>query len=182
MGGAAVPATQPPSHGLGGMFDDGANAFGGPQKSSALPMPSAPLGAPPMSAMNPEATVMFQVPQELIAQSQQVDRSASFSNPGAPFVDDKRTIMQAAMPDLIAQSAGGADAAEEAHFREVYEKFVAKRRECGEDLSDLTYDRFVTKLQKNRQQILEKHKAKSVRFDVYTKDGKAALRALPVRE
>ena len=35
---------------------------------------------------------------------------------------------------------------------------------------------------KNRQQIIEKHKAKSVRFQVYVKEGKAALRALPVRE
>jgi hypothetical protein len=86
--------------------------------------------------------------------------------------------------ELLAQVApkNDVDSADQAHYKEVYEKFVQTRIECGEDTSDLSYDRFVAKLLKNRQQILEKHKAKSVRFQVYAKDGKAALRALPVRD
>jgi hypothetical protein len=88
--------------------------------------------------------------------------------------------------DLLSQSAqpanAGPDAVDQAHYKEVFEKFLQTRIECSEDTSDLTYDRFVTKLLKNRQQILEKHKARGVRFQVYVKDGKAALRALPVRD
>jgi len=40
----------------------------------------------------------------------------------------------------------------------------------------------VTKLLKNRQQIVEKYNSRSVRFQVYVKQGKAALRAVPVRD
>jgi hypothetical protein len=139
--------------------------------------------------MNPEATVMFQVPEALLAAS-----SASAPPKGPPSppppttpparLDDNRTVVAQVPAELLAQVATKNDpaAADEAHYKEVYEKFLQTRIECGEDTADLSYDRFVVKLLKNRQQILEKHKAKSVRFQVYAKDGKAALRALPVRD
>jgi hypothetical protein len=99
-------------------------------------------------------------------------------------VDDNRTVVAQVPQELLAQVApkNDIDASDEAHYKEVYEKFVQTRIECGEDTSDLSYERFVAKLLKNRQQIVDKHKARSVRFQVYVKDGKAALRALPVRD
>jgi hypothetical protein len=144
--------------------------------------------------MNPEATVMFQVPESLL-QASATTASPKVSSPPPPTppppapsraasVDDNRTVVAQVPQELLAQVApkNHVDSADDAHYKEVYEKFVQTRIECGEDTSDLSYDRFVAKLLKNRQQILEKHKAKSVRFQVYAKDGKAALRALPVRD
>jgi hypothetical protein len=143
--------------------------------------------------MNPEATVMFQVPQSLLQASSSPPPpppppsfAPSFSAPAGDSDDDNRTVVAQVPKDLLSQSAqqanGGPDAADQAHYKEVFEKFLQTRIDCSEDTSDLTFDRFVTKLLKNRQQILEKHKARGVRFQVYVKDGKAALRALPVRD
>ena len=133
--------------------------------------------------MQPEATMMFQVPESLLAASAAPLPAAPSAAPQS-LLDDNRTVVAQVPQELLAQVSpkNDVDAADAAHYKEVYEKFVQTRIECGEDTSDLSYDRFVAKLLKNRQQIVEKHKAKSVRFQVYAKDGKAALRALPVRD
>lgn len=69
---------------------------------------------------------------------------------------------------------------DEAHFHEVYENFVRARTECGE-VGDLPYPKFVEKLKKSREQVMQKQACKSVRFQVYVKDGKAALKAVAFR-
>ena len=184
------PQQAPAGSGLAGLFDDDPlKAFRVPPTKAAPPPPPEPepIPEPQLHAMQPEATVMFQVPQSLLQASA---TASTIPPPSAPAqvsrtsVDDNRTVVAQVPQELLAQVApkNDVDAADEAHYKEVYEKFVQTRIECGEDTSDLSYDRFVTKLLKNRQQIVEKHKAKSVRFQVYAKDGKAALRALPVRD
>ena len=55
------------------------------------------------------------------------------------------------------------------------------RKQNGENVERLTFEKFQGTLTKTRDQILSKHDAKSVRFSVYEKQGKAALRAQPVR-
>ena len=184
--------------GLSGLFDDGAAdplaAFRVPTTPPRPAPPGPPQDLPPtqvtpppaaaqqaQGAMSPEATVMFQVPQELLQQS----ASAPPPVHAAPQTDDARTVVAAVPQELLSQAgprADGLNSTDEVHYREVYDKFLETRQQCHEDVSDLTYDRFLAKLLKNRQQIVEKHKAKAVRFQVYVKEGKAALRALPVRE
>ncbi|HEY4220026.1 MAG TPA: MXAN_5187 C-terminal domain-containing protein, partial [Myxococcota bacterium] len=213
-------ADAPPS-GLSGLFDEGAPdplaAFrvAPPAQPAPQAKPAARSHEPPPqpafepsfddapqpdtaagpSAMSPEATVMFQVPQELLNQSAQIGGSNLPQRPvtdelpsrpptSRPMADDARTVVAQVPQELLSAAApkDNLSNADEAHYKDVYDKFVETRVQCGEDTSDLTYDRFVAKLLKNRQQIIEKHKAKSVRFQVYVKEGKAALRALPVRE
>jgi hypothetical protein len=193
---AAQNVAAPPSSGLTGLFDDGPDPL---SQFRVAPKPAEPPPPPPLApsfddeapshAMQPEATVMFQVPESLLAASAVDNKKAPAAKPAptaapAKSVDDNRTVVAQVPQELLAQVApkNDVDAADEAHYKEVYEKFVQTRIECGEDTSDLSYERFVAKLLKNRQQIVEKHKARSVRFQVYVKDGKAALRALPVRE
>ena len=55
------------------------------------------------------------------------------------------------------------------------------RKECGESTDGLSYEKFESTLNKTRDQVLTKHPAKSVRFTVYVKEGKAALKAAPVK-
>lgn len=73
-------------------------------------------------------------------------------------------------------------AQEAAHFREVFEQYVATRARCGESTADLNLDKFEAMLHKNREQILSaRPDADAVRFTVYVKDGKAALKANPTK-
>ncbi|MBX2813074.1 MAG: hypothetical protein KTR25_14765 [Myxococcales bacterium] len=67
------------------------------------------------------------------------------------------------------------------HYREVYENFLHLRERCGERTKDIPFERFLDKLENNRAKLVEKYNCRTVRFQVYEKDGKAALKATPVR-
>lgn len=70
---------------------------------------------------------------------------------------------------------------EETEWREVYQQFVATKQQCGESVDGFTYDKFRATLVKNRDALASRHGAGQVRFSVYVKDGKAALKANPLR-
>lgn len=71
--------------------------------------------------------------------------------------------------------------ADEGHWREVYREFLRVRDACGEPNEGLSFDRFEAKLQANRAALVRKHACRTVRFQVYVKEGRAALKATPVR-
>jgi hypothetical protein len=71
---------------------------------------------------------------------------------------------------------------DEVHFQEVFQEFLAVREQCGEGGESLTYDKFAAKLRKNRETLTQKYSCRTVRFQAYVKDGKAALKATPVRD
>ena len=71
---------------------------------------------------------------------------------------------------------------EEYHFQEVFREFVLTRERCFEPADGLTYDKFVQKLRKNKEQLMQKYACRTVRFQVYVKEGKAALKATPVKD
>jgi HAMP domain-containing protein len=73
------------------------------------------------------------------------------------------------------------DDEDEPHWRSVYANFVRLRGETGEPAESLSFDRFRARLERNREQLKEKHAARTVRFHPYLKDGKVALRATPVK-
>jgi hypothetical protein len=210
-GGPPPPPTEPPSFappstppmpagaaalpGMGGL--PGAGAPPPTPPMAATPPPTPPMAAtppptPPPGAAggdyNPDATVMFQVPQELIQESAQHSATGRAvggppSMPSGPPVED-RTVVAQVPSELLSAAAPqqNVSADEDAHYRDVYQDFIRMRQRCGEDTDQLTYDRFVAKLMKNRQQIIDKYNSRSVRFQVYEKQGKAALRAVPVRD
>jgi HAMP domain-containing protein len=66
-------------------------------------------------------------------------------------------------------------------WQAVFQEFLKVREQCGESLDGLTWDRFRLKLQKNRDSLVQKYACRTVRFQVYVKEGKAALKATPVR-
>jgi hypothetical protein len=68
------------------------------------------------------------------------------------------------------------------HFKQVYDQFIATKKSCGEPTSGLTYEKFAEKLVRNRDDLMAKTGCREVRFTVYTKDGKAALKATPVKD
>ena len=116
------------------------------------------------------------------------DRPTSPPRPGAPppppsspFHDDDESgaTMVAAVPsELLAASTFSAL---ERHYRAVYDEFVALKKKCGEPTTGLTFEKLLTTLRKNAETIKAKHDVDEVRFTVYEKAGKAALKATPVK-
>jgi hypothetical protein len=73
-----------------------------------------------------------------------------------------------------------ADDQVEQEFRQVYRDFIETKQACGESTDGITFDKFSGKLRSNRQQLITRYACKTVKFQVYVKDGKAALKATPV--
>ncbi len=82
---------------------------------------------------------------------------------------------------VVAGGRSPAGEPDDGQYRAIFDEFVALKRRCGESIDNLTYDRFLTKLRANRDALMAKHGCRSVKFQVYVKDGKAALKASPVR-
>ena len=72
-------------------------------------------------------------------------------------------------------------AGEEELFRKIYEEFYKTKVACGENVDNLTLDRFKATLKKQEEAIKERTKCRRVEFRVYVKDGKAALKASPIK-
>lgn len=189
-----APALQRPAAGL--MYDEEEGA----QRTVAYPAFKPPLGSSPSQMAplppiadpfalaaaqepafgapshedNPDATRVAAIPAELIKAA----RSASGVTGERPALKPPTS----AMPKVasIAPAASAND--EERHFQEVFRDFVATREKCREPADGLTFEKFKAKLLKNKEQLVAKYQCKTVRFQVYVKDGKAALKATPVKD
>jgi hypothetical protein len=91
---------------------------------------------------------------------------------GAPF--------RAAAPAAPAPAAAP-EVDEETQWQQVFQDFLRTRASCGEPSEGLTYGKFRGKLEANKAQLVAKYGCRTVRFQVYVKDGKAALKATPVK-
>jgi hypothetical protein len=69
----------------------------------------------------------------------------------------------------------------EGQWKAIYDEFLRVRSERGESVEGITWERFRDKLRKNRDGLVQKYACRTVRFQVYVKEGRAALRATPVR-
>jgi hypothetical protein len=68
-----------------------------------------------------------------------------------------------------------------ADWKKVYEEYLGVRRQCGEPTDTLTFDKFKSTLERNKAALVERHNCTRVKFTVYEKDGKAALKASPMK-
>ncbi|WP_306413921.1 MXAN_5187 C-terminal domain-containing protein, partial [Chondromyces apiculatus] len=66
-------------------------------------------------------------------------------------------------------------------WRAVYEEFRTVKQQCGEPVDSLTFEKFKATLQRNKDALVSRHNCTRVKFTVYVKDGKAALKASPVK-
>jgi hypothetical protein len=99
--------------------------------------------------------------------------------------DDDATMVGSVPADVMAQATGGdgrPSLEETADWAAVFEDFVRTKKECGEAIDGLTFEKFSHTLKKNRDALVKRHGCKRVKFSVYVKDGKASLKATPVRE
>jgi hypothetical protein len=97
------------------------------------------------------------------------------------FHDELETRVSDASHDVLRSSADATLSDDlDAQFRSVYEEFIETKQRCGESTDGVTYDKFALKLKANLDQLMSRYACRTVRFQVYVKDGKAALKATPV--
>jgi hypothetical protein len=124
-----------------------------PPPSVAFPKPPLP-GRPPLPPRQTAKTMLGHHPEpsaEMLRSGEMINEMASSEDP------------------------------DQAHFAQVFEDYLALRQKCGESIAGLSLEKFSAKLKSNREQLMSKYNCKSAQFTVYEKDGKAAIRAVPVR-
>ncbi len=165
-----------------------------PARPSAPPPLPMPMTPPPRLPTTPAATRAAPPPalpaldDDILAPNVDEDMlSASSGGEAAPMFIPQggargdfggATVVADPSEDLLRQASAGG---EEAYFRQVFDDFAELKRKCGESTDGLTYEKFAAKLRANRDQLVAKYACKAVKFQVYVKDGKAALKATPVK-
>jgi hypothetical protein len=161
-----------------------------PAKPAAPPPPAAPPARPGLDQGGLGSTMIgVGVGGEGGGMVQASAAQATAKKPAAPVPpppidedEDDGATMVARVPDELLRKSQSDAGAEETHFKEVFQQFLETKRSCGEPVVGLTYDKFVVTLRKNKEQIVAKHGAAKVRFTVYVKEGKAALKATPLKD
>ena len=103
--------------------------------------------------------------------------------PGDEMEDDEATMVAQIPAEVLAQATGESRADVEAgEWLKVYEDFIRTKKQCGEATDGLTFEKFQHTLRKNRDALMQRHGCKRVRFSVYVKEGRASLKATPVKE
>jgi hypothetical protein len=135
------------------------------------------------SDFNPDATVVTRVPDALLKASSFGNDEIAIPSPSpGPAVPPPKAPPISNPPDTSqAHPLEPANSLEDEHFKEVYEALIQAKTECGESLAGLTLEKFTEKLRKNTADLKSKYKCRSVKFQVYVKSGKAALKATPIK-
>jgi len=168
-GGPAPAAAPPPSD----------FKFNDPGKAIHTPPPMASRSpAPPASRMGAAPPALPKTPPRGAAVPPPLARP---SEPMAATAPPKNAF-GGLDDDILGRSDPEATTLVDPYFKSVYDQFVAVKQSCNEPTSGLTYQKFSEKLIKNRDDLIAKTGCREVRFTVYVKDGKAALKATPVKE
>lgn len=98
----------------------------------------------------------------------------------APFSQELDAGSSGDTNEMTGESTRAVDP-QETHYREVFAEYVGVREKCGEPIANLTLEKFRAKLEDNERQLKTRYNCRSARFSVYVKDGKAAIKATPVK-
>jgi len=163
-GGPAPAVPPPPSEFRFG--DSGSQpAYKPPARATAAPPPRT--GTPPPFRAAP-ATASPPPPPAALPP----DRDDRFGDRAPAGFDD----------DILGRGTADPAPRGDPYFKQVFDQFVSMKRSCNEPIAGLVYERFAEKLVKNRDDLMLKTGCREVRFTVYVKDGKAALKATPVKD
>lgn len=147
-------------------------SFPGEQEPTSVPVSSASLSSGVLAAAPPasQKTLPQPPPNPRLPKPPPGPRGAA------------AVVAAATGPDAaVAPSAPGGPSEEE-EWQTVYRDFVALKQQCGENIEGFTFQKFEQTLRKKRDELMNRHGAKKVKFNVYVKDGKAALKASPLKD
>lgn len=150
--------------------------FTPPDRTMSMQSASPPTGGYPGSstvAATPNAVKLPTVPAPFPPGKKGVGKD-----------EEEQTMVAQPSADLISAASGEHKAVADpaAEWQQVYEEFIRTKRECGEPTEGLTFEKFQQTLKKNRDALMQRHGCKRVKFSVYVKEGRASLKATPVRE
>ncbi len=178
-GGTAPAAAPPPSD---FKFHDP-----GPAPAPARPTP-APIAAPPR-APTPAPVARPSTPRPGTPPPSPMATPPRGTPTPAPMATPQGSTQPLSLEDDILgpgeatpPPASPTAPAVDPYFKQVYDQFLSVKKSCGEPTGGLTYQKFAEKLVKNRDDLMAKTSCREVRFTVYVKDGKAALKATPVKD
>jgi hypothetical protein len=123
-----------------------------------------------------------------LAQKEAASVQSRATAPALPAVSAALAASEGADPDKdekkeTKDEGAGPDGEDlKGYFQQIYNSFVSVKQQCGENIDNLTLDRFEAKLKQNRQNLIKRYDCKSVKFQVYIKDGKAAIKATPIKD
>ena len=83
------------------------------------------------------------------------------------------TVIEPAPPQEQAEAKAEGDDSQD--LRELFEQFIALKREHNEDTSDLDYESFAQTLTEQGEQLVTAHSCRSVRFEIAVQDGAVSL-------
>ncbi len=106
---------------------------------------------------------------EAVGGSDDVHRGAAPA--AAPTADDGDAELAATL----------ARESEDAYYERIYQEYVAAKQGVGEDVSSITKERFVQRLQANEASLEKKHGCRMVRFQVQVQDTQVNLRPVIIR-
>ena len=155
-----------------------------PQPAFGASAPSGTVAATP--AAKPGPPPPFNPPVGA-GGTQQNKKKSSDDDGEQTMVAPPDAAMIAATGSHAAAATAGASAAPTsgdptAEWQKVYEDFIRTKKECGEPTDGLTFEKFQQTLRKNRDALMQRHGCKRVKFSVYVKEGRASLKATPVRD
>jgi hypothetical protein len=150
--------------------------------------PVAPPLPPPLPPPPPGPTPLAALDDDILGGHESEEAHLMTPPPMTPERAAASGLAVTTVPGNLGAESGSAvvrqqstPEGEETYFRQVYDDFIELKRSCGENTDSLTFDKFLVKLTHNREQLMAKYACKAVRFQVYVKDGKAALKATPIK-
>jgi hypothetical protein len=154
-------------------------------------MPARPATPPPRAATPPPVRAQTPLPGAISRPGAGpahhdllggLEKSPQIDAPSAPLTLDDDILGGSKMPTPPATAPEASSPRVDPYFKQVYDQFIAVKKSCNEPTAGLTYEKFSEKLVKNRDDLISKTGCREVRFTVYIKEGKAALKATPVKE
>ena len=171
-----------------------------PLAPNTAPLPPSPMGSqpniankppPPISRPNLPALQQPETNPTAVMPLRAPDGPMATPMPqisAAPIIpkkkdDEEEATMVAAVPqEVLARAIGEAQNPDELEWPNVYEDFLRVKKQCNEPTEGLTFDKFRQTLRKNRDALVQRHNCKRVKFTVYVKDGRASLKATPIKD
>jgi Double sensory domain of two-component sensor kinase len=167
---ASAPARKPPVRpGTPPPFRAVTTAAAAPPPPTPPPRPSQQLHATPPPTLSAPQRPSQPPPLDLFAQQAPLNLDDDLPIRGPTELDPPRVDPRV-------------DLRVDPYFKQIFDQFVSIKQRCNESIAGLVYERFAEKLVKNREDLILKTGCREVRFTVYVKDGKAALKATPVKD
>jgi hypothetical protein len=152
-----------------------------PGPVASAPVPPPPMVPPPPAATSAPAEEFAPVSPSSLTIAPDLPPPPPPVPAAAPPPPPPRPVPPAAPAKMKATMIGQPQDNEIAHYQQVFEEYLALRAKCGEPTTGVAPEKFFAKLRSNRDQLMAKYGCTTARFSVYVKDGKAAIKASPVR-